>query len=126
MRETVRDGVDERLEDGFLVVADNEDFLDLRDVGDCAEAMLDDGVAGDREEGLIKALAATEWSCTEFGLLTLGNSIDKGLNLVPREGPPTYNCKKLCCCCTLTSKYQNHSFGRGSGPSLGPRRERRR
>jgi hypothetical protein len=52
--------------------------------------------------------------------------MDKGLNLVPREGPPTYNCKKLSCCCIVKSKYQNHGFGRGSGPSLGPRRERRR
>jgi hypothetical protein len=61
VREAVRDGVDEGLEDGFLVVADDEDFLDLRDIGDCAEAVLDNGVACDREEGLVKALAGIEW-----------------------------------------------------------------
>jgi hypothetical protein len=44
--------VDEGLEDRFLVVANNEDFLDLGDVRDSAEAVLDDGVAGDREQRL--------------------------------------------------------------------------
>jgi hypothetical protein len=46
------DGVDEGLEDGLLVVADDEDLFDLGDGGDGAEAVLDDGVAGDGEEGL--------------------------------------------------------------------------
>ena len=64
MREAVRDVVNKRLEDGFLVVANDEDLLNLRDVGDCAEAVLDYGVACDREEGLVKALAGIEWSCT--------------------------------------------------------------
>jgi hypothetical protein len=50
--EIVRDGVDEGLEDGFLVVADDEDFLDLGNTCNCAEAVLDNGVAGDREERL--------------------------------------------------------------------------
>lgn len=50
--EVVGDGVDEGLEDGFLVVADDEDFLDLWDGCDRAEAVLDDGVAGDREQRL--------------------------------------------------------------------------
>jgi hypothetical protein len=44
--------VDEGLEDGFLVVADNEDFFDLGDVRDSTEAVLDDGVARDREQRL--------------------------------------------------------------------------
>jgi len=47
-----RDGVDEGLEDGFLIVADDKDFLDLGDVGDGAEAVLDYGVTGDGEERL--------------------------------------------------------------------------
>lgn len=47
------DGVDEGLEDGFLIVTDNEDFLDLGDGGDGAEAVLDDGVAGDGEQWLV-------------------------------------------------------------------------
>lgn len=50
--EAVGDGVDEWLEDGLLVVADNEDFLDLRDVRNGTEAVLDDGVTGDGKEGL--------------------------------------------------------------------------
>jgi hypothetical protein len=50
--EVVRDRVDERLEHGLLVVADDEDLLDLGNVRDSAEAVLDDGVASDREERL--------------------------------------------------------------------------
>lgn len=50
--EAVGNGIDEWLEDGLLVIADNEDFLDLGDVRDRAEAMLDDRVTGDRKEGL--------------------------------------------------------------------------
>jgi hypothetical protein len=56
MGEVVRDGVDEGLEDGFLVVADNEDFLDLGNSCDGAEAVLDNGVACDREERLWQQL----------------------------------------------------------------------
>ena len=51
--EAVGDGVDEGLEDGFLVVADDEDLLDLGDVRNGTEAVLDDGVTGDGEEGLL-------------------------------------------------------------------------
>jgi hypothetical protein len=32
VREAVGDGVDEGLEDGFLIIADDEDFLDLGDI----------------------------------------------------------------------------------------------
>lgn len=56
MREVVGDGVDEGLEDGLLVVADNKNFLDLGNIGDSTEAVLDDGVAGDGEEGLLRCL----------------------------------------------------------------------
>lgn len=59
MGPVARDGVDEGLEDGLLVVADDEDFLDLRNGCDGAEAVLDDGVAGDGEQwlvGLVKAV----------------------------------------------------------------------
>tara|TARA_R110002003_G_scaffold878_11_gene21747 strand:+ start:854 stop:994 length:141 start_codon:yes stop_codon:yes gene_type:complete len=44
--------VDEGLEDRFLVVANNEDFLDLGDVRDSAEAVLDNGMSRDREQRL--------------------------------------------------------------------------
>ncbi len=56
MWEACGDGVDEGLEDGLLVVSDDEDFLDFGNIGDCTEAMLDYRVAGDREEGLYKLL----------------------------------------------------------------------
>jgi hypothetical protein len=50
--EVVGDGVDEGLENRLLVVADDEDFLDLWDVGNSAKTVLDDGMACDREERL--------------------------------------------------------------------------
>jgi hypothetical protein len=53
----VGDGVDEGLEDRLFVVANDEDFLDLRDTSNGAEAVLDYGVACDREERLEKYLA---------------------------------------------------------------------
>ena len=31
----------------------------------------------------------------DVGVQTLGNSIDRGLNLVPRDGPPTCACEHL-------------------------------
>jgi hypothetical protein len=48
----VGNGIDERLKDGFFIVSDNEDFFDLGDLRDSTEAMLDDRVAGNREERL--------------------------------------------------------------------------
>lgn len=44
--------LDEVAEDGLVVVADDVDFLDLLDAGNGREAVPDDGVAGDFEEGL--------------------------------------------------------------------------
>lgn len=58
--EVVRDGVDEGLEDGLFIVADDEDFLDLWNGGDSAEAVLDNGVAGDREQRLWQRLVGCE------------------------------------------------------------------
>ena len=48
-----RDGVDEGLEYRLLVVADDEDFFDLGDGCYGAEAVLDDGVAGNGEQWLV-------------------------------------------------------------------------
>lgn len=45
--------LDEVAKDGLVVVADEEDFGDLGDSGDGVEAVLDDGLAGDFEEGLL-------------------------------------------------------------------------
>jgi hypothetical protein len=89
MRPASRDGVDEGLEDRLLVVADDEDFLDLGDVRDGAEAVLDYGVAGDGEEWLWQCQWDAAGPCNLEISLTLGSSIDSGLNRVPREGPPT-------------------------------------
>ena len=44
--------LDEVTEDVFLVVADQDDFLDVVDLADGLEAVPDDGVAGHIEEGL--------------------------------------------------------------------------
>ena len=46
-------GVDKGLEDGFLIVADNENFFNLGDGCYSAKAVFDDGVAGDREQRLL-------------------------------------------------------------------------
>jgi hypothetical protein len=54
VREVVRDRVDEGLEDGLFVVADDEDFLDLGDLCNSAEAVLDNGVTCNGEERLWK------------------------------------------------------------------------
>jgi hypothetical protein len=44
--------LDEVAEDGLVVVADDVDVVDGADGGDGREAVPDDGVAGDFEEGL--------------------------------------------------------------------------
>lgn len=44
--------LDEVAEDGFVVVSNDEDFLDLRDLGNGREAVVDDRVAGNFEERL--------------------------------------------------------------------------
>jgi hypothetical protein len=89
LREGGRDVVDEGLEYIFLVVADDENFLDIRNVGDRAEAVFNDWVAGDREERLFRGLAGVNCISDIDMQLTLGSSIDSGLNLVPLDGPPT-------------------------------------
>jgi hypothetical protein len=45
---------DEVAEDGLVIVADYEDFLDLWDFGDGAEAVFNNGVSGDVEERLMR------------------------------------------------------------------------
>lgn len=48
--------LDEIAEDSLVVVTDEEDFGDLGDSGDSIETVLDDGLAGDFEEGLFGAI----------------------------------------------------------------------
>lgn len=57
---------------------------------------------------------------------TLGNSIDKGLNRVPRDGPPTYAYKPMCNTTCGSNIYQNNSLGRTARSRLGPGGEGRR
>ena len=42
------------MEDGFLVVADDEDLFDFGNVRNSLEAVFDNWVAGDGEEGLLE------------------------------------------------------------------------
>jgi hypothetical protein len=90
VREALGNVLDEVPEDRFVVIADNKDFFDLGDLGNSSEAVLDYGMAGDWEEGL-------RW-CQANGILeqreermgyTFGRSRERGLNRVPRDGPPT-------------------------------------
>jgi hypothetical protein len=66
------DGVDEGLEDGLLIVSDDEDLLDLGDGCYSAEAVFDDGVAGDGEQrlaGLAVGTTREEIQGTHLGQL---------------------------------------------------------
>lgn len=54
--------LDEVAEDGLVVVTDKEDFGDLGYSGNSIEAVLDNGFAGDFEEGLFGAT----WSDQRF------------------------------------------------------------
>lgn len=79
---------DEVAEDGFIVIADEDDFFDVGDFSDCSQAMPEDRVTGDIEQGL-EGLSKEVPLDSALGKLTLGTSRDSGLNLVPLEGPPT-------------------------------------
>jgi hypothetical protein len=78
--------LNERAEDGFVVVADDEDFFDLFDFGDGAEAVLDDGVARDLEKWFLQMIS-TACIMTDGGIT--GECRLRGLKRVPRDGPPT-------------------------------------
>jgi hypothetical protein len=45
---------DEITEDRFIVVADQDDFTDIGDLGESLEAVIDNGVTGNFEKGLIE------------------------------------------------------------------------
>lgn len=73
--------------------------------------MPEDRVTGYVEQGLEEVrLVMKRWAWT---LLTLGTSRDSGLNLVPREGPPTWSSNELGPGVILHGAYQDDSFGRG-------------
>lgn len=82
--------LDEVAENGLVVVANEEDFGDLGDSGDGIEAVLDDGLAGDFEEGLFGATwsdrVLVDGRLVQF---TLGTSRERGRKRVPLLGPPT-------------------------------------
>lgn len=81
--------LNERAEDGFVVVTNDKDFLDVADFGNRAEAVLDNRVTSDFE----KRLWYVNWVFFRllllFRILTLGTSRERGLKRVPRDGPPT-------------------------------------
>lgn len=56
--EAVGNSVDEGLEDGLFIVANDKNFLNFGDIRNGAEAMLNDWVAGDGKEGLQCRLAS--------------------------------------------------------------------
>lgn len=55
--------LDEVAEDGLVIVADDEDFADLWESGDCGEAVLDDRMAGDFEEWLPTSMSSLRVLC---------------------------------------------------------------
>lgn len=68
-------------------------------------------MTGDIEQRLKEVRLITEnW---ERRQLTLGTSRDSGLNLVPREGPPTWSSNELGPSVILHGAYQDDSLGRG-------------
>lgn len=52
LREIRRGLLDEVAEHRFVVVADQDDFAQARNLGKSFEGVIDDGVAGDFEQGL--------------------------------------------------------------------------
>ena len=52
LREFLGGILDEVAEDGFIVISDHADFLNVRDLRDGGEAVPDDGMASNFEEGL--------------------------------------------------------------------------
>lgn len=76
--------LDEVAEDGLIVVANDVDLLDLlvRDAGDGAEAVPDDGVAGDLEEGL----GDVEGEGAEAGASRRATDLGRVSGLEPIEG----------------------------------------
>lgn len=81
--------LDEGGEDGLVVVANEDYFFDGGDLGDGDEGVVDEGVAGDFEEGLAEAESATGRIVWIVGARTLGRSRERGRKRVPLEGPPT-------------------------------------
>ena len=54
----------------------------------------------------------------QWTLLTLGTSKESGLNLVPLEGPPTWEMALVEALCFAGGAYENDSFGRVLDPIL--------
>ena len=63
--------LDEVAENGLVVVADEEDFGNLLDSGDGIEAVLDDGLAGNFEEGLFGATWSDQGFIGEQGIASI-------------------------------------------------------
>jgi len=89
LRVFFRSILDERTENGLVIVTNDEDLLDVVDLGDSAETVFDDGVTGDFEERLCDVNCVFFLLFVCFSFLTLGTSRERGLKRVPRDGPPT-------------------------------------
>lgn len=61
VREALGDVFDEVPEDRFLVVANDEDFFDLLNLGNSPETVLDYRMAGDFEERLFVVRRSIRW-----------------------------------------------------------------
>lgn len=81
--------LDEVTKDLLVVIAYEDYLADPRYFGDGFETVPDDRVACDVEEWLAQPGSGQSKGQSICVALTLGTSRDKGLNRVPREGPPT-------------------------------------
>ena len=68
--------LDEVAKDGFIIVSDNVDFFDLRDLGYGLEAVFDDRVTCDLEKWLA-AVRCIQGSCGECGRKSYFGNVER-------------------------------------------------
>ena len=84
-------GFDKVAKNGFLVEADEKDFLHRRQFAQSKQVMGYDWMAGNREQGLNVSNKEKKKAFDDVGMTvrTFGTSKDNGRKRVPRLGPPT-------------------------------------
>ena len=111
--------LDEVAEDGLVVVADEVDFVYGRHLGDGGQAVVDDGVASDIEEGLWHNVSINRRVATrghrDCIRRTLGTSRERGRNRVPREAPPTCQSRFLSVFLVASGREVEGGGGTGRG-----------